>query len=328
VLSGPRSAERIRHLLRGRSPVTVGLAVSAALLAGCAGTGPDVRASPSPSPSSPLDASVTPTPTPVDRSTDFAALEQEFDARLGVFAVDTGTGAEVGWRDDERFAYASTVKALAAAAVLDEVGVEGLDRPVPVAAADIVPHSPITETRVGSTMTVEEIASAATSVSDNTAANLLLAMLGGPQSLDDALTAIGDEVTVVTRTEPDLNEAAPGDERDTTSPRAFAGDLREYALGDTLDEAERARLATWMTSTRTGDSLVRADLPSDWLVGDKSGAGRYASRGDIAVIWPTDGAPIVIAVLSSRGEQDDDYDDRLIARAAALAVDALRRPGG
>ncbi len=244
-------------------------------------------------------------------------------------AVDTGTGAEVSWRADERFAYASTIKAPLAAALLDRVGIAGMDRAVPIEAADILSYAPVTETRVGGTMTLRELAEAAMTRSDNTAANLLLEALGGPAELDAALTALGDDTTVVSRTEPDLNEAIPGDDRDTTTPRAAAALLRAYALGDPgaiadpLDADERALFTGWLKATQTGATLVRAELPADWTVGDKSGLGEYASRGDVAVIWRPDAAPIVIAVHSSKDQQDADADDALISGAARAAAQAL-----
>ncbi len=244
-------------------------------------------------------------------------------------AVDTGTGAEVSWRADERFAYASTIKAPLAAALLDRVGIAGMDRAVPIEAADILSYAPVAETRVGGTMTLRELAEAAMTRSDNTAANLLLEALGGPAELDAALTALGDDTTVVSRTEPDLNEATPGDDRDTTTPRAAAALLRAHALGDPgaiadpLDADERALFTGWLKATHTGATLVRAELPADWTVGDKSGLGEYASRGDVAVIWRADAAPIVIAVHSAKDQQDADADDALISGAAKAAAQAL-----
>lgn len=255
---------------------------------------------------------------------EFAALETQFDARLGVYAVDAGTGREIEWRGDESFAYASTIKALAAAALLDDVGTAGLAKTVEVGASDIIKHSPVTETRVGQTMTLGEICEAALTQSDNAAANFIFAELGGPQALDAQLDELGDAGTTVSRIEPDLNEALPGDLRDTTTPRASANNLREYVFGDALDDEEKATLTDWMKASQTGNTLVRAQLPEDWAVGDKSGGGMYGSRGDLAVVWPTDGRPIVISVLSSRDEREADYDDRLIAGAAAAAVDQLR----
>ncbi|MBO3086766.1 class A beta-lactamase [Cellulomonas sp. zg-ZUI40] len=299
----------------------------ALLVTGCAVT-PEVApttagsAGSTPAASAPAPAPA-PAPTPVPLP--LGELEARYDARVGVHAVDTGTGAAVVWRDDERFAYASTIKALAAGALLDLVGVDGLGRQVPVEADDLVVFSPVTETRVGGTMTLAEVAEAAVTRSDNTAGNLLLEALGGPAALDAALAALGDDVTVVSRTEPDLNEAARGDERDTTTPRTLAEDLRAYVLGDTLGDEERAVLTAWLTGTRTGDTLVRARLPADWVVGDKSGAAGYGTRNDVAVVWPTGGAPIVVAVMSDRADRDAEHDDALVAEAASAAVAALGR---
>ncbi|MCD4523791.1 class A beta-lactamase [Nocardioides sp. cx-173] len=310
--------------MSGPSRLVLGALALVLLSAGCAATTDDGAAPPPAVPASAAPPGDAPAPAAPDVSAAFRALESRFDARLGVYAVDTGTRAQVAWRDGERFPYASTVKALATGALLDRLGVAGLDAEVRITAAEILPHSPVTERRVGSTMTLRELAAAAMTESDNAAANRLFEALGGPRGLDDALAALGDDVTTVSRTEPDLNEAIPGDERDTTTPRAIAGDLREYVVGDALGAEERRMLTAWLRATRTGDTLVRADLPADWVVGDKSGGGGYGSRGDIAVIWPTTGAPIVIAVLSTRDRSDAPYDDRLVARAAAVAVDALR----
>ncbi|MBP2456446.1 beta-lactamase class A [Clavibacter michiganensis] len=302
-------------------------ALATALLAGCAA--PAAEAPTAPPASAAPSASTAPEVDRAAADAAFAALEERFGARLGVHAVDTGTGAEVSWRADELFAYASTVKAPLAAALLDRVGVAGMDRAVPIAAADILSYAPVTETRVGGTMTLRELAEAAMTRSDNTAANLLLEALGGPAELDAALTALGDDTTVVSRTEPDLNQAVPGDERDTTTPRAAAALLRAYALGDPgaladpLDADERALLTGWLQGTRTGATLVRAELPTGWTVGDKSGLGAYASRGDVAVIWRPDAAPIVIAVHSAKDQEDAEADDALISGAAKAAVQAL-----
>ncbi|NDK33240.1 class A beta-lactamase [Nesterenkonia sp. Hz 6-5] len=255
----------------------------------------------------------------------FEELESRYDARLGVHAVDTGTGEEVTWREDERFAYASTIKALAAGAVLDEVGVAGLETEVLVEEEDIVPHSPVTENHIGQTLTLREIAEAAVTVSDNAAANYLFDELGGPDELDAALEDLGDDVTEVVRREPELNEATPGDDRDTTTARAITGSLREYLFGTVLDDEEKSQLGEWLIDSETGATLIRANLPSDWTIGDRSGAGGYGTRGNIAAIWPTSGDPIVISVLSSRDEPDAEHDDQLIAEAAELAISQLHQ---
>ncbi|MET7707208.1 class A beta-lactamase [Micromonospora sp. NPDC005413] len=267
------------------------------------------------------DSAATMTPsTAVDRGHEFRQLEERFDARLGVYAIDTGTGRTVQYQADERFAYASTFKALAAAEVLDETTDAELDRVVRYSADDLVTYSPITEQHVAEGMTLRAIADAAVRYSDNTAGNLLLRRLGGPQKFEKELRGIGDKVTDPARYETALNEGRPGDRRDTSTPRALAGSLRAYAVGDALEPSDRDILNGWLRGNTTGGALIRAGVPDGWVVGDKTGSGGYGTRNDIAVIWPPDRAPIVLAVLSSRAEKDADYDDALIAEATKVVM--------
>ncbi|GGO19046.1 class A beta-lactamase [Micromonospora parathelypteridis] len=254
---------------------------------------------------------------------EFARLETEFDARLGVYAIDTGSGRTITHRADERFAFASTYKALAAAAVLDETSTADLNKVIRYSKEDLVSYSPITEQHVQTGMTLRAVADAAVRYSDNTAGNLLFKQLGGPNSFERALRGIGDRVTESARIETELNEAIPGDERDTSSPRALASDLRAYAVDRALSRDDRTILTEWLTGNTTGASLIRAGVPAGWQVGDKTGAGGYGTRNDIAVVWPPKGAPIVLAILSSRSAADATYDDALIAQAAEATIAAL-----
>ncbi|GLF96037.1 class A beta-lactamase [Streptomyces yaizuensis] len=253
----------------------------------------------------------------------FAALEREFDARLGVHAVDTGSGQTVSHRPDDRFAYASTCKALLAAAVLDRTPLARMDRRVRFGPDVLVHHSPVTEKHLTTGMTLRELCDATVRFSDNAAANLLFEEVGGPRGLQAALAAIGDRVTRCDRYEPDLSEATPGDLRDTSTARALAADLRTYVLGDALTAAQRTLLADWLRRNTTGDALIRAGAPEGWVVGDKTGNGGYGTRNDIAVLWPPRRAPIVLAVLSSRDAKDAEHDDTLIARAASVALEVF-----
>jgi beta-lactamase class A len=302
----------------------LGAGLGAALaLAACGGAPDPPRTRPAPAATA---AAPEPTPARAARPREFRQLERRFGARLGVYAVDTGTGREVVHRAGERFPYASTFKALAAGAILRKYGLEGLSRAVPIERLDNA-ISPVTERRVGTTMTLAALCSAAVRYSDNTAANLLLDRLGGPKGLDATLAALGDDVTRMQRREPALNDWAPGATRDTSTPRALAHDLRAFVLGDGLDAPERARLRTWLRTNTTGDTLIRAGVPDGWEVGDKTGTGgTYGARNDIAVVWPPDRAPIVIAILSNRRQRDAEHDDRLLARAASVAVAALAKP--
>lgn len=318
----PRPSARLRRSSTARLIGALTASLAIVPLAACATNAPPAS-SPTESTTTP-SASSTPEPVTIE---ELASLEEQFDAQLGVYAIDTGTGAEAVWNADERFAYASTFKALAAAALLDDVGVDGLEERVTFTRDDLVTYSPVTEQHVDTGMTLGEVADAAVRYSDNTAGNLLLEALGGPHGFDEALAELGDDVTVAERWETELNTAVPGDERDTSTPRALATDLRTFALGDVLSDDEESVLQEWLTGTTTGDELIRAELPSEWVVGDKSGAGQYGTRNDIGIVWPTDGAPIVIAVMSDRGDTGDadaEYDNAIIAKAAAATIAALR----
>ncbi|MFI2713956.1 class A beta-lactamase [Micromonospora sp. NPDC018662] len=270
----------------------------------------------------PTRGSAVPTQTSAasDRKPEFRQLEKKFDARLGVYAVDTGTGRTVQYRADERFAFASTIKALTAAEVLDETTDAELDRVVRYSASDLVTYSPITEQHVATGMTLRAIADAAVRYSDNTAANLMLRHLGGPQRFEEELRGIGDQVTDPERYETALNEARPGDRRDTSTPRALAESLRAYTVGDALGPADRDTLNGWLRGNTTGGELIRAGVPDGWVVGDKTGSGGYGTRNDIAVLWPPNRAPIVLAVLSSRDEKDASYQNALIAEATEAVL--------
>jgi beta-lactamase class A len=268
-----------------------------------------------------------PSTTTAQSASDIAELEKTFTARLGVHAIDTGTGREVSYREGERFAYASTHKALSAAAVLKANTLPELEEVVTYTAADLVANSPVTEKHVDTGMTLREVADAAIRFSDNTAGNLLFRELGGPAALGEALRGIGDTTTHVDRIEPELNDTAPGDLRDTSTPRALATDLRAVAVDDALPAEKREVLVDLLRRNTTGDKTIRAGVPAGWVVGDKTGSAAYGTRNDIAVLWPPNRAPIVLAVLSDRATVDAARDDALLARATEVVVEALGLAG-
>ncbi|MDQ0383118.1 class A beta-lactamase [Amycolatopsis thermophila] len=251
---------------------------------------------------------------------DFADLEAKYDARLGLYALDTGTGREIGFRADERFAYCSTIKVPLVGALLRRG--DDLNEVLTYSGADVVDNSPYTKDRTS--VTLREAVESALTQSDNTAANLMYRELGGPSALGAVLREIGDTTTHADRTETDLNTAVPGDIRDTTTPRAMAATLRTLVLGDALPADKRDLLAGIMRGNTTGNATIRAGVPSGWSVADKTGSGSYGTRNDIAVVWPPSGAPIVIAVLTSRATEDAGPQNPLLAEATARAVGALR----
>jgi beta-lactamase class A len=176
----------------------------------------------------------------------------------------------------------------------------GLDQPIAYGEADLLAYAPVTAARVTEgRMTIEELARAAVVVSDNTAANLLLAQIGGPPGLTRFFRDVGDDVTRLDRNEPTLNTNTPGDERDTTTPRAMALALRAVLTGDVLSPASRERLTRWLVECQTGLSRLRAGLPASWKVGDKTGTGENGACNDVAIAWPPAGGPWVMAAYMS-----------------------------
>jgi beta-lactamase class A len=252
-----------------------------------------------------------------------ADIETRVGGRLGVAVLDTATGSVEGYRADERFPMCSTFKFLAAACVLARVdrGAETLSRPVAVPSAGLIAHSPVTERHAGAAMTVDALCEAAMTISDNTAANLLLAGMGGPGGLTAWLRSLGDPVTRLDRVEPDLNQALPGDPRDTTSPAAMVSTMRRLLLGDALSPASRNRLTGWLVANQTGGRRLRAGLPADWRVGDKTGSGANGSTNDIAILWPAGRPPLLAAVyLTETHAADDDRDTVHVEIARLIAA--------
>ena len=298
-----------------------------ALAAACAPARPEAGVTPSPT-RAPTASPVPTTPPPLDLTVALADVEARHGVRLGLHALDTAQGRTVSHRADERFAFCSTVKPLAAAAVLASRGVGGLDEAVPVTADDLVTYSPVAETRVGVGMTWRELGDAAVRYSDNTAGNLLLRGAGGPEGLTAWLRGVGDDVTRSDRWEPDLNAFTPGDERDTSTPRALAGTYGALVVGEVLAPPERDVLTDWLVRNTTGDALVRAAARPGWTVGDKTGSGAHGTRNDVAVVWPgalgtPDGTPVLLAICTDRPDPDADTDDAPLAEAAGIVLDAL-----
>ena len=316
-------------MTRGLRAVAGAVGVVLLLVACGAPADPPPAAPTGPVPSTSAPADPPPIPTSTDRTASvvdaLVALERSSGARVGVYAVDTGSGEVVTYRADERFGYASTLKALAAGELLRGQPVVALDEELPLAPEDVVDagYAPVTGARVGERLSVRELGAAAVSESDNGALNVLLRRLGGPEALQAALVAAGDTTTLVDADEPDLNRFAPGDPARTSTPRALGEGLRRYALGDALTPEVRDVYTGWLTGSTTGDATIRAGAPAGWVVGGKTGsAGRYGSRNDVAVVWPPDRDPVVLAVLTDRPEVDAEPDDAVLADVAAVVLAA------
>jgi len=257
---------------------------------------------------------------------DLARIEAESGGRLGVAVLDRASGAQAGHRTDERFPLCSTFKLLAAAALLSRVdaGDERLDRRLHFEERDLVVYSPVTQRYAGAPgMPLADVCAAAITVSDNTAANLLLAEIGGPAGLTAYVRSLGDRVTRLDRREPELNEALPDDPRDTTSPAAMVADLDALLIGNALSGESRHRLTGWLLAGKTGDARLRAGVPNGWQVGEKTGTGERGTANDVGILWPPGRSPALVAVYLTQSPQSGDQRNAIIAdvvRAIAAAL--------
>ena len=256
---------------------------------------------------------------------ELARIEAGIGGRLGVAVHDTESGQRYNHRPDERFPMCSTFKVLACAAVLGRIdmGQEDLSRRIRFEAGDLVTYSPVTKGRVGGDgMALAELCEAGITQSDNTAGNLILASLGGPSGVTAYARTLGDAVTRLDRTETSLNDAVPGDPRDTTTPGAMTANLRALVAGDALSQPSRDRLTAWLVANQTGGAKLRAGLPGDWRVGDKTGGGDWGTTNDVAVIWPPGRKPVIVSVYLTGTKAS--FDDRNAAIAAVGRAVAVR----
>ena len=260
----------------------------------------------------------------VDR---IAAVETRLGGRIGVAALDTGSGLHIDYRPNERFPMCSTFKVLAAAAVLKRVdgGKEHLDRMVAYGKEDILEYAPVTKEHLKEgRMTLGDLCAAAIEQSDNTAGNLLLQAIGGPSGLTSFLRTIGDETTRLDRMEPDLNTAIPGDERDTITPAAMLADMVRLLTKDVLSAASRRQLERWLIGSKTGAQMIRAGVPVTWRVGDKTGRGANGATNDVAVLRPPNRSPIFLAIYSVGSAAAANDRMEMVAEVARVITDTFQ----
>lgn len=239
-------------------------------------------------------------------------LEEQLGGRIGLAALDTGSGKSLSWRAGERFVMCSSYKWVLGAAILTKVdrGQLTLDHQIYYSPEVLLDYSPITRLHVNDgRMSVVELCGAAVEFSDNTAANLLLALAGGPPGFTQYLREIGDTATRLDRNEPSLNTNIPGDERDTTTPGTMLQNMNKILVKDALSSPSRDKLLDWMRKSQTGIKRLHAGLPPDWVEGDKTGTGANGAAVDNAIIWPPNRAPIMVAAyLSGSIKSSNDLD--------------------
>ncbi|MFC4906969.1 class A beta-lactamase [Actinomadura gamaensis] len=267
-----------------------------------------------------------------DVTRELRQLEASFHGRIGAFAIDTGTGKTIGYRAYERGPSNSTFKAILCGGLLHKARTSDpglMTRTLHWTQKDVLDNSPVTgrPENVAHGLTTAQLCEATITTSDNTAANVLLKQIGGPRGMTRYYRSLGDPAGRLDRYETELNHWSPGERRDTVMPAFMARDLARLTVGDALVPSDRRQLTAWMKATTTGGERIRAGLPKDWTVGDKTGTadGWYAAADDIAIAWPPSGAPLVIAIYTHRDAKDAKVDNTVLQRTATLLARGLGR---
>jgi len=267
---------------------------------------------------------------------DLLSIEQGTGGRLGVALIDAKGTLIAANRAHERFAMCSTFKATLAAAMMVAHDAGGLDRFAPIAVSedDLVSYAPFTKKVLesGAWTTLDALAKNAVQLSDNSAANIVMRAVGGPQAVTEFFKAHGGSNTRLDRWETSLNENALGDPRDTTTPQSMAEHLRQILIAKNIGKDNASTLQAWMIGTKTGDNRIRAGLPKSWTVGDKTGTSSppAATYNDVAILWPGHGdykgSPFILTVYLDRPHVDGKAADTAIADVARVAVKLVGVP--
>jgi len=225
-------------------------------------------------------------------------------ARLGVMAIETGSGRRIAIDPDSRYAMCSTFKLPLAGFVLrlSDQRRLSLSEELRFSAEDPLENSPIVAANMGRrALSIDTLAAAAVRQSDNSAANLLLRRVGGPAALTRFIRSCADPSTRIDRFELALNSNLEGDPRDTTTPSAMAGLASALLLGAIVAESSRSKLTEWFVTSEAKPDRLKAGFPSQWRVGHKPGTGRAGAVNDVAIAWPPGKSPIVVSAYISGG---------------------------
>ncbi|GEM75070.1 class A beta-lactamase [Vibrio sagamiensis] len=257
-----------------------------------------------------------------DLTASLTEIERESTGRIGVAVIDTKDNKLWNYHGHDFFPMMSTFKTLACAHMLYQVdrGQIKTAKSIPVTKDDLVNWNPVTEHFVGSTMTLQSLCNAAMTMSDNAAANLVLKAIGGPESLTAFLQRNGDKATRLDDIEPQLNYVDIGSKRNSTTPLTMMKTIEKLTLGSVLSEQSKRQLLLWMKANMVSDGLLRAVVPKDWQVADRSGGGVNGSRTYTGMIWRKNRDPIFIGIFVARTKYKTVPELNKLVRTISVAV--------
>ncbi|MCE5041843.1 BlaZ-like penicillin-hydrolyzing class A beta-lactamase [Mammaliicoccus sciuri] len=254
---------------------------------------------------------------------DLKKVEDKYDANVGVYALNTATDEEITFNEDKRFAYASTFKAVSSAMLLEKTPHNELNKKVHISKEDIVPYSPVLEKFINKDITIKKLIEATMLYSDNTANNMIIEELGGYKEVNKRLKSLDDKTTKPSRMEPELNNYDPKSNKDTSTPKAFGKTLNKLINDGHLSKENKAFLIDLMINNKSGDTLIKKGAPKNFKVADKSGqAITYASRNDVAFVYPKgESKPIILVIFTNKEGKTDKPNDKVISETAKVVLE-------
>ena len=299
----------------------------------------------------------------------FKRITDRARGRIGVALIHLESGATADIRGHERFPMASVVKLPVAIEVLTQVAERRLtlDRTVWLAPSDIRPCCSLERRHPngGVSRTVRELLELAIIESDNTAADALLELVGGPDAVERRMRTLRLHDISIDRSEGQLlldmagvtNAPAPhewtvemqrrlvaevdreslnaartrylADERDTATPYATAELLGRLKLGDLLPRAQTDLLIGLMELTKTGMQRLKGRLPPDTAVAHKTGTTAVVINDAGIITLPVDSkipGRLAIAVYVADGSRIAAMERSVAAIAAAAFEFFTGRP--
>lgn len=249
-------------------------------------------------------------------------LELSSGGRIGLAALNTGNNQRIDYRANESFPMQCTSKVMGVAAILKKSMRDNqlLQQRIYYKKSDLTGWDPITEKHLLDGMTVAQLSAAAISYSDNAAMNLLTKKLGGLTEINTFARSIGDTHFKLDHWWPEEALASPESLDDSTTPFAMNESIYKLILGNILKDSERQMLISWMKNNTTGDHRIRAGVPKNWMVGDKTGTGSYGATNDTAVIWPSNCAPIIVTIFYSGNKKDAPHREDVLASATRVVI--------
>lgn len=210
--------------------------------------------------------------------------------------------------------------ACAALLVRADEGKVDLSRRIQFTARELLPNSPVVQQQLANAqgLTLAQLCEAALTRSDLTAGNSILKRVGGPGGLTTFMNSQGDAVSRLDHWAPALDEATPGEPRDTTTPAAIGDHVKALLLGSTLSHPSRRLLTAWLLANKSGGARLRAGLPSSWDIGDKTAVGNHGTTNDVAIVWPPNHKPLIVSVFITATAASVDERNAAIAEIGSL----------